>query len=103
MGHLAKAFALRDAPKAVKGAGGTKAPRKEDGFNIKSRRPNVKGKIDQAKEWDRDHNGDAEKRMQAIVRAQGRLTKKSGVMVSTGASEFQISGGYDLEKLVGKA
>jgi ATP-dependent RNA helicase DDX31/DBP7 len=103
MGHLAKAFALRDAPKLVKGVGGAKAPRKKDGHRLKSRRPNVKVKIDQAKEWDRDHSGDAEKRMQAIVRAQGRLTKKSGVMASTGASEFQISGGYDLEKLVGKS
>ena len=103
MGHLAKAFALRDAPKSVRGTGGTKAPRKEDGQKIKSHRPNVKEKINQAKEWDRDHSGDAEKRMQAIVRSQGRLTKKSGVMASTGASEFQISGGYDLEKLVGKS
>lgn len=102
MGHLAKAFALRDAPKSVKG-GGAKAPRKEGGQKTKTHRPNFKEKIDQAKEWDRDHSGNAEKRMQAIVREQGRLTKKSGVMASTGASEFQISGGYDLEKLVGKS
>jgi ATP-dependent RNA helicase DDX31/DBP7 len=99
MGHLAKAFALRDAPKSVKSAGGTQAPRKKDGHKIRSHGPNVEEKVDYAKAW---NSGHAEKRMQAIVRAQGRLTKKGGVMASTGASEFQISGGYDLEKLVGK-
>jgi len=102
MGHLAKAFALRDAPKSVKGVGGITTLKKRDGHKSKSHGPNLKEKVDQAKEWDRDHSGNAEKRMQAIVRAQGRLTKKGGVMASTGASEFQISGGYDLEKLVGK-
>jgi ATP-dependent RNA helicase DDX31/DBP7 len=47
-----------------------------------------------------DSSEDAEKRMQAMVRAQGRLTKKGGVMMSSGASEFQIAGGDALEKLV---
>ena len=39
-------------------------------------------------------------RMERVVRAQGRLTKKGGKMVSSGTDEFQIAGGYDLEKLV---
>ncbi|PPQ89702.1 hypothetical protein CVT25_014103 [Psilocybe cyanescens] len=100
MGHLAKAFALRDAPKSVKVA---RAPtQKKHEVKAKSHRTSNKPKADGDKEWDRDHSGDAEKRMQAIVRAQGRLTKQGGVMASTGASEFQISGGYDLEKLVGR-
>ena len=43
--------------------------------------------------------GDAEKRMEKVVREQGRLTKKGGKMVSSGVGEFQIAGGYDLEKL----
>ena len=98
LGHLAKAFALREAPKAVKAAGGgskqvSKSPKKQ------SHRAANKEK---GEDWDRDHTGEAEKRMQAVVRAQGRLTKKGGVMASTGASEFQISGGYELEKLVGR-
>jgi len=38
--------------------------------------------------------------MQAVVRAQGRLTKKGGVMMSSGTSEFQIAGGDALVKLV---
>lgn len=37
--------------------------------------------------------------MEKIVREQGRLTKKGGKMVSSGVAEFQIAGGYDLEKL----
>ena len=50
---------------------------------------------------DDEHDvADAEKRMEQVVRAQGRLTKKGGKMVSSGTDEFQIAGGYDLEKLV---
>ena len=37
--------------------------------------------------------------MEKIVREQGRLTAKGGKMVSSGVAEFQIAGGYDLEKL----
>lgn len=39
---------------------------------------------------------DAERRMEQVVRAQGRLTKKGGKMVMSGASEFQMAGGYEL-------
>ncbi|KXN91019.1 ATP-dependent RNA helicase DBP7 [Leucoagaricus sp. SymC.cos] len=73
LGHLAKAFALREAPKSITGA---------------------------TTKWEINLSGDAEKRMQAVVRAQGRLTKKGGVMMSSGASDFQIAGGNALEKLV---
>lgn len=100
MGHLAKAFALRDAPNSVNAANNFKST-KQMRRSPKKQRTNVNGK-EKPKEWDRDHSGDAEKRMQAIVRAQGRLTKKGGLMVSTGASEFQVSGGADLERLVNR-
>ncbi|KAF5321931.1 hypothetical protein D9619_001562 [Psilocybe cf. subviscida] len=103
MGHLAKAFALREAPKSVKVPGGTKTSKKaEPKDKLRPHRASNKEKTVGAKEWERDHSGDAEKRMQAVVRAQGRLTKQGGVMASMGASEFQTYGGYDLEKLVGK-
>ena len=104
MGHLAKAFALRDAPNSVKASNNSKST-KQTRYSPKKQRSNVNGKekpVGLIKEWDRDHSGDAEKRMQAIVRAQGRLTKKGGYMVSTGASEFQVSGGADLERLVNR-
>lgn len=104
MGHLAKAFALREAPKSVKVPGGTKTSNKQNKAEAKGKphRASNKEKTGGSKEWERDHSGDAEKRMQAVVRAQGRLTKQGGVMASMGASEFQTYGGYDLEKLVGK-
>jgi ATP-dependent RNA helicase DDX31/DBP7 len=104
MGHLAKAFALRDAPNSVRAANISKTA-KQIHHSLKKRRSNIDGEGKPAgliKEWDRDHSGDAEKRMQAIVRAQGRLTKKGGVMVSTGASQFQVPGGADLERLVNR-
>lgn len=44
---------------------------------------------------------DAERRMEQVVRAQGRLTKKGGKMVMSGASEFQIAGGYELALATG--
>ncbi|KAL0579160.1 ATP-dependent RNA helicase dbp7 [Marasmius crinis-equi] len=89
IGHLAKSFALREAPKTVTGAGGKQKSKDHSAKKTKSI-----GDKDKAK-------GDTEKRMQDIVRSQGRQTKKSGVMASSGTSEFQIAGGYDLEKLVG--
>lgn len=95
MGHLAKAFALRDAPTKVTGTSQkAKQPKLRQS---KSQRP--KEIAVKVKDWEQ-HDGDAEKRMKAIVRAQGRLTKKGGVMTSSGASEFQISSGTALEKLV---
>lgn len=100
IGHLAKAFALREAPKSVTAATGNthnKTGRKVKGKARPSRESN---KGDQ--KWDEgNHDGDAERRMQEVVRSQGRLSKVGGVMMSTGASEFQIACGSALEKLVG--
>ncbi|KAF8160780.1 DEAD-domain-containing protein [Crassisporium funariophilum] len=96
MGHLAKAFALREAPKSVKVGNDVRTSRED---RTKPKRSTNKEKpAVLSKEWDRDHSGEAEKRMQAVVRAQGRLTKKGGIMSSTGASEFQISSGAYLER-----
>jgi len=94
LGHLAKAFALRDAPKTV-------TSKASDRQSNKAKKPLHGSKARPTKQGLDDPNtGDAEKRMQAVVRAQGRLTKTKGAMVSKGASEFQIAGGRDLEKLV---
>ena len=90
LGHLAKAFALREAPNQVKTAGNrhSKASRKSKSNN-------------DADDNDSKKNH-SEQRMQAVVRTQGRLSKKKGVMVSTGISEFQISSTSELEKLLRK-
>jgi ATP-dependent RNA helicase DDX31/DBP7 len=96
LGHLAKAFALRDAPKNVTGGGSnSKKPK------TKLMGGQVKVNSARGKDWDEAHDVDAERRMQEIVRSQGRLTKKGGVMISSGVSEFQIATGAALEKLVG--
>jgi len=106
LGHLAKSFALRDAPKSVSSGASIKAPPRE---KIRERKPKKAAGTDPSdggaatkrkRDWEADHSGDAELRMQKVVRAQGRLTKKGGMMMSSGASEFQISGGAALERLV---
>ncbi|KAF7306070.1 RNA helicase [Mycena chlorophos] len=105
LGHLAKSFALRDAPKAV--SSNATSHKDKDTNKHRDRRPKAAVSEDSpskkrvTREWEADHTGEAEKRMQKVVRAQGRLSKKGGVMMSSGASEFQIAGGAALEALVG--
>jgi ATP-dependent RNA helicase DDX31/DBP7 len=41
-----------------------------------------------------------ERRMKEVVRSQGRLTKKGGVLMSVGASEFQVISDDALAKLI---
>jgi ATP-dependent RNA helicase DDX31/DBP7 len=41
-----------------------------------------------------------EKRMKEVVRSQGRLTKKGGMVMSVGASEFQVISRDALAKLI---
>lgn len=115
LGHLAKAFALREAPTNVKGANGNSKghahTHTSTGKAVTKTKPFGKPKAefkpkDQAKlrgkDWDEAHDPDAERRMQEIVRSQGRLTKRGGVMMSSGTSEFQIATGAALEKLASR-
>ena len=95
LGHLAKAFALREAPKAVKGS-----YNKSSGSGKKFLR--VRKRDDTDGDSDLDTNHKSEKRMQAAVRAQGRLTKKGGTLACSGVSEFQISNVVELERLLSK-
>lgn len=100
LGHLAKAFALREAPTAVTGANKSKSKPTAKSKPHRTLSADTK-KSSRGKDDDDDYDvAEAERRMEQVVRAQGRLTKKGGKMVSTGASEFQIAGGYSLEKLV---
>ncbi|KAL4266373.1 ATP-dependent RNA helicase [Pleurotus pulmonarius] len=105
LGHLAKSFALRDAPNAV--AGKTNKSKNNNASKSKSApsskqatKIGAEAKPIKLTKWEIDHSGDAEKRMQTAVRAQGRLVKQKGVMMNSGISEFQIPGGTDLEKLM---
>ena len=106
LGHLAKAFALREAPTALTSGKGAKASAKAKHRTAKAsgtsaEQGSKKKRVREVHNSDDEHDvADAEKRMEKVVRAQGRLTKKGGKMVSSGTDEFQIAGGYDLEKLV---
>lgn len=114
LGHLAKAFALRDAPgnmvqkggpgsgaRAVKTKGHRQNQKLHFSSDAKVASQVVSGKQGRRGERDLEHDTTAEGRMQDVVRKQGRLTKKGGVLMTSGTDEFQVAGGYDLEKLVG--
>ncbi|KAI0775670.1 DEAD-domain-containing protein [Trametes elegans] len=107
LGHLAKAFALREAPTALKSKSkqpkaASRGKQKAAGGASCDVRPKRKRARDADADDAEEDVADAERRMEKVVRAQGRLTKKGGKMVSSGTSEFQIAGGYDLEKLVNR-
>lgn len=99
IGHLAKAFALREAPTTITDGGKkgnhTKAAKR------KPPKPARTGSSKKPRNLDvSERTGDAERRMTEVVRAQGRMSKKGGKMISSGTDEFQIASGASLEKLV---
>jgi ATP-dependent RNA helicase DDX31/DBP7 len=110
LGHLAKAFALREAPTTVntkKGLSSTKSIRKSTKTQVVHASEVAKTVSAEAKkggkrerDWDADHDKVAERRMKEAVRSQGRLLKKGGKMMNSGTSEFQLASGDTLERLV---
>ncbi|KAH9990037.1 P-loop containing nucleoside triphosphate hydrolase protein [Russula vinacea] len=99
LGHLAKSFALREAPGTISGHGGKShgtAGGKKKARRLKQRG----GENDGHDEGEGDL--DVERRMNMAVRNQGRLVKKGGAMVSSGLWEFQVASGDALERLVNK-
>ncbi|KAG8213593.1 P-loop containing nucleoside triphosphate hydrolase protein, partial [Butyriboletus roseoflavus] len=99
IGHLAKAFALREAPKTITDGG-----KKSNRSKTAKPKPSKSARTASGrKPRDLDvseRTGDAERRMTEVVRAQGRMSKKKGRMISSGTGEFQIASGASLEKLV---
>ena len=87
-GHLAKAFALRDAPSNMHL---TKAKAKAH-KRLHSRRL-------EGDSCDEDMSK-VEQRMKEAVRAQGRLTKRAGQLSSAGVGEYQIADIKSLERMV---
>lgn len=104
IGHLAKSFALREAPKEIT-TNTSRSARNKTISKGKDKRPKLTASTRVSKgvrEMDRneEHDKDAESRMREAVRAQGRLSKKKGVLMSYGgAGEFQVAPGEVLEKL----
>jgi ATP-dependent RNA helicase DDX31/DBP7 len=87
-GHLAKAFALRDAPS-----------------NMRSVKVNSKAHMrPRGRRLENGSSGEntskVEQKMKEVVRAQGRLSKQAGQLVSAGVGEYQIADIKLLEKQV---
>lgn len=108
IGHLAKAFALREAPSDIVYKGGSGATKTKKGLIRRGKgKPDATPSKPKARshpfDLEVEHDMSAEKRMEHIVRKQGRLVKKGGVLIASGTDEFQIAGGYDLEKLMSQS
>jgi len=92
LGHLAKSFALRDTPTSAT-ARAHKSKGEFKSKNLSAEKVRKPGNNDR-------QTGDTEERMQAVVREQGRLSKKKGIMMASGSREFQVADGYTLETLL---
>lgn len=90
LGHLAKAFALRDAPSNMHSA---KAKAKAKAYKTLPGRRLEDGSSG-------EDTSKVEQKMKEVVRAQGRLTKKAGQSVSAGVGEYQIADIKALERWV---
>ncbi len=93
LGHLAKAFALREAPSKVSASNSTKA-KKSIGGRLRKRKV-----VDEEEEVDIKS---AAAKMKQAIRKQGKLTKKGGMLMAIGADEFQLASGDALEKIVNR-
>lgn len=105
IGHLAKSFALREAPGVITSHSSHLSKRKPmpNGKDKKKSRSATSTRVSKGvreKDWNEEHDKGAESRMKEAVRAQGRLSKKKGVLMSYGGmDEFQVAPTAVLEKL----
>ena len=104
IGHLAKSFALREAPTAITSHSSrsvkNRAVSKSKAKKSKTAASTRVLKGIREKDGNEEHDKDAESRMREAVRAQGRLSKKKGVLMSYGdMGEFQVASGGVLENL----
>jgi len=104
IGHLAKSFALREAPGAITSHSSrsvkNKPVPKGKGKKPKHAASTRVSRGVREKDWNEEHDKDAESRMREAVRAQGRQSKKKGVLMSYGGmDEFQVTSGDVLEKV----
>jgi len=104
IGHLAKSFALREAPGAITSHSSrsvkNKSVLKGKGKKSKHATSTRVSRGVRERDWNEEHDKVAESRMREAVRAQGRQSKKKGVLMSYGGmGEFQVASGDALEKL----
>ncbi|KAI6032855.1 P-loop containing nucleoside triphosphate hydrolase protein [Pisolithus orientalis] len=102
IGHLAKSFALREAPKSITGSDRKAKSRAQATDKVQSKTDRAANAIRATSSSLHlsQRAGNAEARMKEVVRTQGRMSKKGGKMMSSGIDEFQIASGATLEKLV---
>ena len=93
LGHLAKSFALREAPGGSSATPSTQSAKS----NMKRKRP------DKEEADDGNEQNDAERRMYEAVRKSGRTSKSGGRLGEYGGGdgEFQVVQSRDLERMVG--
>ena len=99
LGHLAKAFALREAPSRVAASNSTNTKKSTSRSGGRKNVGSRKRKIDDDDEDEVDL-GSAAVKMKQAIRKQGKLTKKGGMLMAMGTDEFQLASGDALEKLV---
>ncbi|KAI0295670.1 hypothetical protein B0F90DRAFT_1749726, partial [Multifurca ochricompacta] len=110
LGHLAKSFALREAPSTVSGHGHGKGRGAPGGAKKKKRKalgPNESRGDDKNNDDNDGEDGDkldAERRMRAVVRSQGRLVKKGGLWRAQAHrnSKSRLAMGDALERLANR-
>lgn len=90
LGHLAKSFALREAPTAIAAS-----------TNTAKKKAAVRPAGSKWEQHDDEGKGEIEKRMQEAVRRQGRMTKKGGVLGIVGTGDYQVAGTDELAKMAG--
>ncbi|KAH8828576.1 DEAD-domain-containing protein [Flagelloscypha sp. PMI_526] len=94
LGHLAKSFGLREAPSNILSNKKNDKKRTPHSHRYHKKEKGVADSSD-----DDAQEGEAERRMTAVVRAQGRAIKKGGkIMRVGGLEEFQVgTSGYALD------
>jgi ATP-dependent RNA helicase DDX31/DBP7 len=111
LGHLAKAFALREAPSALSAstASATKADAKASIVEAQKKRKRSKKGDDSSDEEERGGKettarNETEKRMYAAVRKAGKQIRSQGKMGqfggAAGGSEYQVAGMAEIERMV---
>jgi ATP-dependent RNA helicase DDX31/DBP7 len=107
LGHLAKAFALREAPGALVASSSRTAKAAAHEAHVQSRKRKRGGEGDDEKEIggkEQTARNDTERRMYEAVRQQGKSVKSGGTMgafaIAGGGSEFQVMDSAELAKMV---
>lgn len=107
LGHLAKAFALREAPNAVSAAVAKPKKEKERKDKLSNKRKREEGEEDEPRKGGKETTArnETERRMYEAVRKQGRQFKSGGALGAfsgNSTGEFHVMDTSALEKMVNR-